>query len=908
MGNTDCYQSNGQLHPYVSGGTPPYSYQWTGPNGYISNDSLPNHLAAGKYLVTITDQSGAMVMGAFQVWHNPTGFVVSLEQITPSYCGKPSGCLKVTALGSTPPFTYHWSNGSTSSQNCGLMAGSYTVTVINATGCSEIQTYNIPDSQTEFNLNVVSTAISSCGETGALVAVPSAVGIGNPGPYQYLWSTGGTNAAISNLPANVYTVTVTSVHGCTKVESGEVQDLSTAQWTFELDPACLSLDTTVGNLTLRCSNYSNMTFPVTVTWSNGTTHVIPTKPVSDTLDAVLSVPTGLYAATVASEGGCQKTIQTALVCQTQLSLPPGSCSAAFYIKDEYLSPQLTADSCAGIYAKDFDNLKSIQFNLYIPFQTEFTGFRNSVLPGLTSGNFAVDNTLQALSFIWNAPGVNGVTFLPDTKLFDVCFKPNNNAQHADLYFRNTPYPSNVRTGDNRDLGFIGLNGYVLFGLYAPPGPSVCEFCLTPANCASDGNQTLYLSKCDINDDWTATIALENGTPFANINGPMFLDSSAYEVTVIQPGKMPNRLLVNVPFRHDSVPCVWPGDADNNNAVNHHDLLYIGLGYGKNGPSRPGASLDWSGQSSPDWSQQTANRHINFKNIDTNGDGVINAADTVAIVQNWGNVVDPARDDPFAAPADFGPIGGLPQLLINKDTVAPGEAVTLPVLLGSNQTPLDSLYGLAFSIAYDPSLIKSNLYFKPSASWFGDPANLLWLQRDFHTQGRIDIAVTRTDGMPMSGNGRIGDLFIVIEDNIFLKSGDHNAEFLHPVDTVRKTTLFFRGLHPVSNIGKAQQLEGPSTEIVIRKGTVSTTIPDDGWKQSVRVAPNPASGMVFVSSPGADIERITVSDLSGRILLAQQPAVSGSDASFSVRGAPAGMYVVQIMTAEGIHEHKLVVMH
>ena len=42
----------------VSGGTPPYSYSWTGPNGFTSNVEDPSNLESGDYTVTITDANG----------------------------------------------------------------------------------------------------------------------------------------------------------------------------------------------------------------------------------------------------------------------------------------------------------------------------------------------------------------------------------------------------------------------------------------------------------------------------------------------------------------------------------------------------------------------------------------------------------------------------------------------------------------------------------------------------------------------------------------------------------------------------------------------------------------------------------------------------------------------------------
>jgi hypothetical protein len=48
--------NGGSIECLVSGGTPPYSYAWTGPAGYTStNATASGLLQAGQYAVTITD-------------------------------------------------------------------------------------------------------------------------------------------------------------------------------------------------------------------------------------------------------------------------------------------------------------------------------------------------------------------------------------------------------------------------------------------------------------------------------------------------------------------------------------------------------------------------------------------------------------------------------------------------------------------------------------------------------------------------------------------------------------------------------------------------------------------------------------------------------------------------------------
>ena len=55
---TETLGGDGSIDLTVSGGVAPYSYDWTGPNGYTSTDQNPQNLVGGTYEVTVTDVNG----------------------------------------------------------------------------------------------------------------------------------------------------------------------------------------------------------------------------------------------------------------------------------------------------------------------------------------------------------------------------------------------------------------------------------------------------------------------------------------------------------------------------------------------------------------------------------------------------------------------------------------------------------------------------------------------------------------------------------------------------------------------------------------------------------------------------------------------------------------------------------
>lgn len=356
-----------------------------------------------------------------------------------------------------------------------------------------------------------------------------------------------------------------------------------------------------------------------------------------------------------------------------------------------------------------------------------------------------------------------------------------------------------------------------------------------------------------------------------------------------------------------IAITWPGDADSNRVVNHHDLLYLGLGYGAVGPTRPNASLDWTGQPGPDWPQNTPQRVINFRHLDTNGDGIINSADTMAIINNWGQVINPFTDDPFDIPKS---VPGMatspaPALSFSTDTMLVGQSAPVPVILGSGTAPAAGLHGLSFSISYDPQILHP-VYFEPLPSWFGNPANgLLCIQRHFPGQHRLDVALTRTDGVPVSGFGVIGRTFIVIEDDIFFRKQSDQPDGLSggdDEDGVLITKLFLRGVQGLSLANRQPEIAPTVTDLVIRQ---SVNVPEtDHSTNMAQVWPNPVSDILHIASPDHPILAIQIYDMTGRRII-ETKGQEAASIDLSVSHLTPGLYWVEVQTVKGIYNKTII---
>jgi len=193
--------TNGSAAITASGGTSPYTYNWSPSGG--TNASASN-LSAGTYTVIITDAGGCSSIQTVAITQ-PVAITATATSLP--VCGSNNGSATASAGGGTIPYTYLWSNGGTQSQISNLTSQNYSVTITDASGCTQTTTVNVI-----VNPNPTATAASNVTITQGQSTTLIASGGGN-----YSWSNGGTTAAVVVAPAATafYCVIVTDANGCT---------------------------------------------------------------------------------------------------------------------------------------------------------------------------------------------------------------------------------------------------------------------------------------------------------------------------------------------------------------------------------------------------------------------------------------------------------------------------------------------------------------------------------------------------------------------------------------------------------------------------------------------------------------------------------------------------------------------
>ncbi len=289
--NVSCNgDNNGSSMAVPVGGTSPYSYAWS--NGQTSQTATG--LFAGQYTVTVTDAHGCVTTSTTTITE-PLVLDVIMNAENVSCFGGSDGSATATVSGGTTPYAYAWSNGQSTASISGLSAGTYTLTVTDFNGCTNVQIVIIGQpmalSVSTSNNNI------SCngGSNGSSTANPS----GGTAPYTYLWSNGQTTQTATGLSAGQYTVTVTDAHLCV-----------TSSATNITEPAVLTV--VVSTVNVACfgesngsatANVSGGTSPYGYLWSN-----------SETTQSVTGLSAGTYTVTVTDFNGCVN-VQTVTITQ-----------------------------------------------------------------------------------------------------------------------------------------------------------------------------------------------------------------------------------------------------------------------------------------------------------------------------------------------------------------------------------------------------------------------------------------------------------------------------------------------------------------------------------------------------------------------------------------------------------------
>lgn len=330
--------------------------------------------------------------------------------------------------------------------------------------------------------------------------------------------------------------------------------------------------------------------------------------------------------------------------------------------------------------------------------------------------------------------------------------------------------------------------------------------------------------------------------------------------------------------------VWPGDANNDLSCNLYDILPIGLGFNATGTTRANASLAWTAQPSTDWNQSFVTG-VDYKFADCNGDGTIDYSDTLAIAQNY-SLTHPVR---LANPSNTTNTVGNMYLISSTDTAGPSGQLTVKVNLGDAQRPAAHMYGIAFRLTFNPTIIDGGAsQFSFPSSQLGTPGNgLLTFVRTDWTNGVIDAVAVRTDHTEQTIDSTIAVFDVVIVDNVSAR-------------TVLQFNL--EGVRGIDANGLTKYYSIINDSVNVASGTTGIQEP---FSADISIYPNPANRSLKISGV-KNVTRVIIRDLNGRAVLSTNAV--WSDATISTEHLPEGAYVAEVYSADQLIRKRFSVVH
>jgi gliding motility-associated-like protein len=204
--------TSGSITVTPSGGTVPYRYAWTGPNGFTSGNKDLEGLISGTYQVVVTDVHGCTITEATQTITEPAPLTLTAQVQSETCADAGDGRIELALSGGISPYQVRWDHGATGPNVTGLAAGTYRVTVTDKGGCTQSAEYSllpIPPLRLEGTLTYQATQaplqISALLQSHAQGGTP---------PYSYRWSSGQSTPSLAVIESGAYTLQLTDASGC----------------------------------------------------------------------------------------------------------------------------------------------------------------------------------------------------------------------------------------------------------------------------------------------------------------------------------------------------------------------------------------------------------------------------------------------------------------------------------------------------------------------------------------------------------------------------------------------------------------------------------------------------------------------------------------------------------------------
>ncbi|MEM1119378.1 MAG: SdrD B-like domain-containing protein [Bacteroidota bacterium] len=266
------------------------TYTWTATGGSFndSTSATPVYtmMMAGTYEIVLTVSNGTCIARDTTTVSIGTSLDYTLTSTNERCAGARDGSINLTLNDGFAPFTFTWDKGFGNITNpTGLAPDIYRVTITDGNGCTRADSVTIEPAN-DITVSLLGADIVCHGDSTGTV---DAIIIGGVDTLTYVWSTGSTNPGLTNLPAGVYSLSVTDANGCTASDTITINE-----------PSPLMVTATGQDIGCEASGQafvtaSGETAPYTYLWNDAA---------AQTTDTATNLIPGTYLVVVRDANGC----------------------------------------------------------------------------------------------------------------------------------------------------------------------------------------------------------------------------------------------------------------------------------------------------------------------------------------------------------------------------------------------------------------------------------------------------------------------------------------------------------------------------------------------------------------------------------------------------------------------------
>ena len=339
-------------------------------------------------------------------------------------------------------------------------------------------------------------------------------------------------------------------------------------------------------------------------------------------------------------------------------------------------------------------------------------------------------------------------------------------------------------------------------------------------------------------------------------------------------------------------CVWPGDANKDGIVDYKDVLEIGVGYGSTGNYRENGTRNWKSAMIKDWDKFTYD-DINYKHLDCNGDGYIDAADKFVVEDNYGKTHASTFVNKTAEPSQDSIY-----FQFTKDTFYAGEMITANLNLGNAANPFTNAYGVAYQYIYtDENNSSNSVSFKTVCEAIcADNDFMLQSLHNYPQDKTGEIAQVRTGLKNVSAQGKLATFSYILEDSTH--NYPANGEWIY---------LKLLQTKIIDSQGKEYALKAVNDSALILKSKTQQVGIEQNKSifSNIRIWPNPAKNILSIESEEYFSGKLYIINTLGEILLTED-LQHQKQKSIDIKHFPAGIYMLKITNSKNEFMQKLII--